>query len=64
VVPDFGIARAISATGGDALTRTGVTTPTYMSPEQVAGEKDLDGRWILFDRLKPEGGDIWLLEAR
>ena len=21
-----------------------------------------DGRWILFDRLKPEGGDIWLLE--
>ncbi|MEO6057483.1 MAG: hypothetical protein ABIQ49_11630, partial [Gemmatimonadales bacterium] len=21
-----------------------------------------DGRWLLFDRLKPEGGDIWLLE--
>lgn len=21
-----------------------------------------DGRWILFDRLKPEGGDIWVLE--
>ena len=21
-----------------------------------------DGRWILFDRLKPEGGDIWLME--
>jgi hypothetical protein len=19
-------------------------------------------RWLLFDRLKPEGGDIWLLE--
>jgi Tol biopolymer transport system component len=21
-----------------------------------------DGRWLLFDRLKPEGGDIWLIE--
>jgi serine/threonine-protein kinase len=21
-----------------------------------------DGRWIVFDRLKPEGGDIWMLE--
>jgi Tol biopolymer transport system component len=21
-----------------------------------------DGRWLLFDRVKPEGGDIWLLE--
>ena len=21
-----------------------------------------DGRWLLFDRVKPEGGDVWLLE--
>jgi Tol biopolymer transport system component len=21
-----------------------------------------DGRWLLFDRLKPEGGDIWMIE--
>jgi Tol biopolymer transport system component len=21
-----------------------------------------DGHWILFDRTKPEGGDIWLME--
>ena len=21
-----------------------------------------DGRWVLFDRLKPAGGDVWLLE--
>ena len=21
-----------------------------------------DGNWILFDRVKPEGGDIWVLE--
>jgi Tol biopolymer transport system component len=22
-----------------------------------------DGRWVLFDRVKPEGGDIWLVEG-
>jgi len=46
VVADFGIARAISTVGGDSLTETGITigTPTYMSPEQAAGGRDLDGR--------------------
>src|SRR6187549_645594 len=36
VVADFGIARAMTALGGERLTGTGVTlgTPTYMSPEQ------------------------------
>ncbi|UCG51287.1 MAG: PD40 domain-containing protein [Candidatus Latescibacterota bacterium] len=22
-----------------------------------------DGKWVLFDRVKPEGGDIWLIES-
>ncbi len=46
VVADFGIARAITAAGGDKLTETGLTvgTPSYMSPEQAAGERHLDGR--------------------
>lgn len=50
VVADFGIARAVAAAGGERLTETGMAigTPTYMSPEQAAGESDLDGRTDLY----------------
>jgi serine/threonine-protein kinase len=50
VVADFGIARAITAAGGEKLTETGLAigTPMYMSPEQAAGSKELDGRSDLY----------------
>ena len=47
IISDFGIARAISRAGeGERLTATGMSvgTPGYMSPEQAAGELDVDGR--------------------
>jgi serine/threonine protein kinase/Flp pilus assembly protein TadD len=46
LILDFGIAKAISAAGGDSMTRTGVAigTPAYLSPEQASGETQLDGK--------------------
>ena len=49
-VMDFGIARAVTAAGGMSLTETGIVlgTPAYLSPEQVAGDRELDGRSDLY----------------
>ena len=50
VVADFGIARAVRAAGAERITGTGMAlgTPAYMSPEQSAGERDVDGRSDLY----------------
>src|SRR5258705_9064923 len=46
IVADFGIARAVSAAGGDQLTQTGLAigTPAYMPPEQASGSGQVDRR--------------------
>jgi serine/threonine-protein kinase len=46
LVADFGIAKAISEVGEEALTATGIAvgTPEYMSPEQGSGDHGIDRR--------------------
>jgi serine/threonine protein kinase/tetratricopeptide (TPR) repeat protein len=68
IVADFGIARALSVAGIPDVTAQGTVlgTPTYMSPEQAAGDPDVDGRsdiyslgCVLFETLvgmPPFGG--------
>jgi len=50
VLVDLGIARAIAQSGEDRVTRSGfvVGTEEYMSPEQVEGSEDIDGRTDLY----------------
>jgi len=46
ILLDFGIARAVMASGTDQLTRSGIAvgTSTYMSPEQITAVTDIDHR--------------------
>src|SRR4051794_18383685 len=46
VIADFGIALAVAQAGGERVTQTGISlgTPHYMSPEQAAGDREVDAR--------------------
>jgi eukaryotic-like serine/threonine-protein kinase len=50
VLLDFGIARAVAASGSDRLTRSGIAvgTSTYMSPEQITALQEIDLRSDLY----------------
>jgi len=50
VVADFGIALAVSNAGGQRVTQTGLSlgTPQYMSPEQAAGDRAIEGRTDIY----------------
>jgi eukaryotic-like serine/threonine-protein kinase len=46
LIGDFGIALALRQAGGNRLRETGLSldTPQYMSPEQAAGDREVDAR--------------------
>jgi serine/threonine protein kinase len=50
ILLDFGIARAVAASGTDQLTRSGIAvgTSTYMSPEQITAATSIDHRCDLY----------------
>ena len=50
LIADFGVARALSDAKEDRMTSTGLTVGSisYMSPEQAAGERHIDGRSDLY----------------
>ncbi len=71
VLLDFGIARAIVTSATDEITRTGITvgSSTYMSPEQINGDLELDGRsdlyslgCMLFECLAGRAPFVWRKE--
>jgi TolB-like protein/tRNA A-37 threonylcarbamoyl transferase component Bud32 len=63
VLADFGVAHAVAEASDERITEAGTSlgTPAYMSPEQVTGEVELDGRsdvyalgCVLFEMLAGE----------
>jgi serine/threonine protein kinase len=68
VVSDFGIAKAVSAAGGEAITRSGfpMGTPGYMSPEQASGHTELNAQTdvcglacVVYEMLVGETPGVW-----
>ncbi|MGH7499968.1 MAG: protein kinase domain-containing protein [Gemmatimonadales bacterium] len=50
LVADFGISKALARSAEQQLTETGIAigTPAYMSPEQAAGQSNLDARTDIY----------------
>ena len=50
LVADFGLARMVYTAGSNRLSYSSIVigTPAYMSPEQIAGDADLDGRTDIY----------------
>ena len=50
LVADFGLARMVYTAGSDKLSYSSIVigTPAYMSPEQIAGDAELDGRTDIY----------------
>jgi eukaryotic-like serine/threonine-protein kinase len=72
VLLDFGIARAIYTSVSKEITRAGLTvgSSSYMSPEQINGEQQIDGRsdlyslgCVLFECLSGRPPFVWRKEA-
>jgi serine/threonine protein kinase len=72
VLLDFGIARAMVTSVSKEITRAGMTvgSSAYMSPEQINGEQQIDGRsdlyslgCVLFECLAGRAPFIWRKEA-
>lgn len=71
IVADFGIAKAVTGAGREALTRTGVPigTPGYMSPEQATALMTADERTdvyglacVVYEMLIGEPPGLWPTE--
>lgn len=72
VLLDFGIARAMVTSVSKEITRAGMTvgSSAYMSPEQINGEQNIDGRsdlysvgCVLFECLAGRAPFVWRKEA-